>query len=92
MKVTRYRMGITPLKAIEMINVAIRYAYLSPMGKVSSLCNLMYSYLVCLEVVLQKHRVSKHFLMKFSRAARKSSIREKAILKIMVRMRIEPIF
>jgi hypothetical protein len=49
---TGTKIGITPQKENVMKNVEIRYAYLSPMGKISLLYISIYYYFVYLEVIL----------------------------------------
>ena len=47
---TGTKIGITPQKENVMKNVDIRYAYLSPIGKISLLYISMYYYFLYLEV------------------------------------------
>jgi hypothetical protein len=75
-----------------MKNVAIKKAYLSLIGKISSINISMYYFFVFLDVGVLKHFVSQQFLKHLIKKDRANSVIGVAILKIIVRIMIDPIF
>lgn len=85
------RIGMTPEKEKEMKKVAIRQAYRSPIGNLSSPKYYKYSLFVALEVFTLQHLVSQHFLKHLIMKDSKNSVIGVAILKTIVSMTIAPI-